>query len=72
MNEISVGMDINFDYVNWKGNKGHRRVQIMGFYYGKTEFHSERQLLMKAWDVDKKAERDFAIKDMSNVKIVTA
>ncbi len=36
----------------------------IGLWYGKTEFHPEEQYFLKAMDVDKKEERDFAVKDI--------
>lgn len=67
MREISFGSIIEFDYVNWKGIKGQRKVEVRKFYYGSTDFHPEEQWLIEAWDYDKKAYRIFAAKDMSNV-----
>jgi predicted DNA-binding transcriptional regulator YafY len=59
---------IEFDYVNWKGKKGHRIVEVLGFVYGTTEFHKEEQWLLRGFDMDKDDFRVFALKDMSNVK----
>jgi hypothetical protein len=61
---------IEFDYVNWKGNKGHRRAEIDEFYYGSTEYHPKPQWLLSAFDLDKKEYRIFAMKDMSNVTLI--
>jgi hypothetical protein len=33
-------------------------------WYGHTEYHKEDQWLLKALDLDKNAERDFAVKDI--------
>lgn len=66
--EVSNGSCIEFDYVNWKGIKGHRKVVFGRLLFGSTEYHSEEQWLMEALDVDKDATRVFAISDMSNVK----
>lgn len=64
---MGAGSVIDFEYVNWKGEKGYRRALIKGFYYGNTEYHKENQWLLEAFDVDKKQDRVFAMKDMSNV-----
>lgn len=53
-----------FEYVNWQGEKGVRHVRPIKIWYGHTEFHKEDQWLLKATDLDKKAERDFAVKDI--------
>lgn len=61
---------LEFDYVNWKGIKGHRRVEVFSIYYGNTEYHPEDQWLMAAIDLHKGESRIFAMKDMSNVKVI--
>jgi predicted DNA-binding transcriptional regulator YafY len=63
---------IEFDYVNWKGIKGHRKVEIDEFHYGSTKYHPETQWLLEAFDLDKNEFRIFAMKDMSNVKKIDA
>jgi len=71
MNTIQTGDVIEFDYTNWKGIKGKRSVVVYGFHFGSNEWHPEEQWLLKAFDQEKKDSRMFAMKDMSNVKIVT-
>lgn len=66
--EVAVGTYLEFDYVNWKGIKGHRSVEVQGIYYGFTDFHKEPQWILEAYDLDKRESRDFAMKDMSNVQ----
>jgi hypothetical protein len=61
---------IEFDYFNWKGIKGHRKVLVTMFHYGSTEYHPEEQWLLEGVDMDKGEVRIFAMKDMSNVKKV--
>jgi hypothetical protein len=68
MIEVKQWEYIEFDYVNWKGKKGHRKARVLGFFFGTTEFHKEEQWLMQASDLDKKEERTFAMRDMSNIK----
>lgn len=59
---------MEFDYVNWKGNKGHRQIETQKIYFGATEYHPEEQWLLVGLDLNKGQERTFAMKDMSNVK----
>lgn len=59
---------IEFDYVNWKGETSHRKVEVDDFYYGSNAYHQEPQWLMLAFDLEKEKSRMFAMKDMSNVK----
>ena len=55
---------LTFKYKNWQGETAVRRVIPIKFWYGHTEFHKKDQWLLKALDVDKNAERDFAVKDI--------
>jgi hypothetical protein len=66
--EITIGTYLEFDYINWKGVKGHRSAEVQGIYYGSTKFHKEPQWIMEAYDLDKRESRDFAMKDMANVQ----
>jgi hypothetical protein len=55
---------IIFRYKNWQGDVGIRHVMPIEIWYGHTEFHQTDQWLLKAMDVDKNAERNFAINDI--------
>jgi hypothetical protein len=68
MLEVTEGIHIEFDYVNWKGIFGHRKVKVGSVFLGSTEFHPEAQWLLSGTDVDKLEYRIFAMKDMSNVR----
>lgn len=59
---------ISFSYVNYRGHKEDRIVMVDEIYWGSTEWHPEPQWLMTALDYSRNAIRDFAMKDMSNVK----
>ena len=52
-------------YTNWKGETSTRRIEPLFIHYGSNEWHPESQWLLRAFDVDKKAERDFAVKDIA-------
>ena len=52
---------LSFIYLNYKGERSERLVKPIEIYYGSTEYHPEPQLLLKAFDIEKKAERDFAM-----------
>jgi predicted DNA-binding transcriptional regulator YafY len=68
MLELKMGKYIEFDYVNWKGINGHRKVEVYKIYWGSNEYHKKEQWLLEAFDIDKKEYREFAMSDMSNVK----
>lgn len=73
MEELALekGTKIQFDYINWKGIKGHRTVVIWEIFFGSTEHHEEPQWLLKGYDENKKEVRIFAMRDMSSVVDVT-
>ena len=50
-------------YRNWRGEVAERRVVPASVWYGSTEWHKEPGWLLKARDVDKGEERDFALAD---------
>lgn len=56
---------IRFTYTNWRGETAERRVLPRRLRYGATKWHPEPQWLLVAYDLDKEAERDFALKDIT-------
>lgn len=68
--EILPHDKIEFDYVNWKGEKEFMKVEVGEFYYGTNEYHKEPQWLMEAYDLNKQVHRMFAMKNMSNIKYI--
>lgn len=55
-------------YKNWRGEVGERTIQPVKIWYGATEWHPEKQWFLKAFDIDKQAERDFALIDIIHWK----
>lgn len=55
---------LRFFYQNWRGQTGYRTVKDPKFWYGSTEFHKHPQWMIKAYDVEKDAIRDFAVCDI--------
>lgn len=55
---------LSFEYINWEGKRGVRNVRPLKVWYGETDFHKSKQWFLKAIDVDKNVERDFALKDV--------
>lgn len=51
-------------YTNWKGQTSLRTIEPIKLFWGSTEYHPEEQWLLKCWDVEKGAERTFAMKDI--------
>lgn len=54
---------IRFLYVNYRGEKAVRNVVPMSLYFGSTRWHPKEQWLLRAYDVDRGAVRDFALSD---------
>lgn len=59
-----VTLRVLIDYTNWRGERGERVIEPRHIEFTSTEFHKEPQWILKAWDVDKGAWRDFAMKDV--------
>ncbi len=55
---------LKFLYKNWKGETREREVEPIKVWFGKTEFHPEEQWFLKAKDLEKNEERDFALLDI--------
>lgn len=58
-----------FEYINWEGKKAVRKVQPIKLWYGKTKWHPSKGWLLKAVDVEKNAERDFSLKNITGFLI---
>jgi len=61
---------LEFEYTNWRGVRATRRVFPDAVRWGVTEWHPKPQWLMSAWDADKGVAREFAMKDMENIREV--
>ncbi len=55
---------LKFEYTNWEGKTATRTVQPIKIWYGETQYHKGPHWFLKAVDVEKNAERDFAIIDI--------
>lgn len=58
-------LEFECEYCNWRGEVATRRVRALAFWYGSTEWHPTPGLMLKAVDLEKNAERDFAVGDFS-------
>ena len=57
-------------YTNYRGETAERRIIPFEVWFGSTEWHPEPQWLLRAYDCEKKAERDFALKDFGSRPLV--
>lgn len=55
-------------YTNWKGVTAIRHIIPKDIFFGSTEWHTEEQWLLNAFDVDKQADRSFALRDIKSWK----
>ena len=61
-----VGRTVDIDYTNWRGETSKRTIKPKYIWFGATEWHPEPQWLLTAFDLEKDAERDFALKDFGS------
>jgi hypothetical protein len=71
LNAIKNAPALSCMYRNWRGEVSERHFRIREFWHGSTEWHPEPCLLLRAFDIDKQAERDFCVADFetSTLKI---
>lgn len=55
---------IKFKYKNYRNEISWRTIEPIEIRFGSTEWHNEPQWLLRAFDIEKDAEREFAIKDI--------
>lgn len=51
-------------YKNWQDEIGVRTIIPLEVHYGHTEFHTKDQWLLDVWDVEKDAQRTYALIDI--------
>lgn len=59
----AVGPAVELTYTNYRGETDTRRVSPIRIWYGATDWHPESQWLLQCYDCDRKAMRDYALKD---------
>ena len=69
---LSTSCSITFTYRNWRGETSRRIAERLGVRFGSTEWHPEPQWLMGAVDVEKGESREFAMRDMGDVRVERA
>lgn len=56
--------EVYITYKNYKGEVSNRLIRPGEIYFGSNEWHPKPQWLMRAFDIAKNANRDFAIIDI--------
>ncbi len=57
-------MKVEVRYKNWRGETADRRIVPAKIYFGKTDWHPEPGWLIDAYDVDREANRLYALADV--------
>lgn len=60
---VTIGAPACITYTNYRGETAERNITPKRVWYGISEWHSVPQWFMTAFDHDKNADRDFALKD---------
>lgn len=68
MAEVGVAV---IDYTNWRGERSERRVIPISIKFGANEWHKDQQWMMLAHDVEKGADRWFAMSGIHSWKTPT-
>lgn len=55
---------VTITYTNHRGETSDREIVPKKIWFGSTKYHEEEQWLLDANDLDKKAKRTFAVKDI--------
>jgi predicted DNA-binding transcriptional regulator YafY len=56
------------DYTNHRGQRSMRIINPKTIVWKSSDWHSEPQWILDAWDYDKVADREFAMKDIHSWK----
>lgn len=60
--------ELRFAYTNHRGEFGLRRVSPIRVWFGSTDWHANPQWFLRALDLDKDEERDFAFVDIRDAR----
>jgi predicted DNA-binding transcriptional regulator YafY len=66
MTLLTVGENkaVRIVYTNYRGETGERRIIPKRIWFGATEWHPQAQWLVEAFDLDRQAERSFALSEI--------
>ena len=62
--EFNDNQKVKILYTNWKGITAYRNIIPKSVEFISTDWHKEEQWILNAFDVDKQADRGFAMKDI--------
>lgn len=63
---LALAAQVYIDYTNYRGERSVRLIEPLpdGLFFGSNEYHPQQQWLLRAVDVEKKALRTFALRDV--------
>lgn len=59
-----IPMMVRIDYTNHRGERRQRLIEPQRIFFGQSEWHPDWQWVLVAFDVEKHAFRNFAMKDI--------
>jgi hypothetical protein len=68
MANLPSSREVSILYRNWKGEVAWWRIVPLSIRFESSQWHPVPQWIMRALDIDKEAERSFAIADIQNWK----
>lgn len=64
---MSENKQLRITYTNWKRETRERLIEPIEIWFGSTRWHPDEQWLLKAIDVEKQEERDFAMTQIGKI-----
>jgi len=59
---------VKFTYTNWKGKTRQRQAIFYKFFLGSNQYHPTQQWLVTGYDLEKEAERTFALENITKIE----
>lgn len=66
---MELNKKVTILYTNYKGETRYREIIPKSIEYKSTDWHKEEQWILNAFDIEKNADRGFAIKDIKEWKV---
>lgn len=68
-NDNNLERKVVIRYTNYRGETADRKIIPKAIRFASTEWHPEPQWLLDAFDLDKNADRSFALKDIHSWQV---
>ncbi len=70
-NAIRAGQRAKINYTNHRNETTDRVIKVDYFFFGADTWHPEPQMLLEAFDEEKRASRTFAVKDIHSWELIS-